>query len=155
MMRRPPRSTRTDTLFPDASLCRSASGGCLAHLLKACRRDELGLRDAALLRVAYDAGCRRSELVAILVQHIEKDAQGAGTLFLPSSKTDQAGEGAWAYLSPGPQAAIARWRDKANRTQEPRVWNACVSTCRYRWSPSHLKKNSYISIQIIKKKKQK
>ncbi|MDZ4368262.1 MAG: hypothetical protein U0987_14730, partial [Afipia sp.] len=41
-----------------------ASGVCLAHLLKACRRDELGLRDAALLRVAYDAGCRRSELVA-------------------------------------------------------------------------------------------
>src|SRR3546814_10625981 len=39
-----------------------ASGVCLAHLLKACRRDLLGLRDAALLRVAYDsAGRRRSE----------------------------------------------------------------------------------------------
>src|SRR3546814_8380392 len=81
-----------------ADLDSPPSGVCLVHLLKACRRDELGLRDAALLRVAYDAGCRRSELVAILVQHIEKDAQGAGTLFLPSSKTDQAGEGAWAYL---------------------------------------------------------
>ena len=96
-----------------------ASGVCLAHLLKACRRDELGLRDAALLRVAYDAGCRRSELVAILVQHIEKDAQGAGTLFLPSSKTDQAGEGAWAYLSPMTMAAIARWRDKADIRKGP------------------------------------
>ena len=96
-----------------------ASGVCLAHLLKACRRDELGLRDAALLRVAYDAGCRRSELVAILVQHIEKDAQGAVTLFLPSSKTDQAGEGAWAYLSPMTMAAIARWRDKADIRKGP------------------------------------
>lgn len=96
-----------------------ASGVCLAHLLKACRRDELGLRDAALLRVAYDAGYRRSELVAILVQHIEKDAQGAGTLFLPSSKTDQAGEGAWAYLSPMTMAAIARWRDKADIRKGP------------------------------------
>jgi len=96
-----------------------ASGVCLAHLLKACRRDELGLRDAALLRVAYDAGCRRSELVAILVQHIEKDAQGAGTLFLPSSKTDQAGEGAWAYLSPVTMAAIGRWRDKADIRKGP------------------------------------
>jgi integrase len=96
-----------------------ASGVCLAHLLKACRRDELGLRDAALLRVAYDAGCRRSELVAILVPHIEKDVQGAGTLFLPSSKTDQAGEGAWAYLSPMTMAAIARWRDEADIQKGP------------------------------------
>ena len=76
-----------------------ASGVCLAHLLKACRRDELGLRDAALLRVAYDAGCRRSELVAILVQHIEKDAEAAGTLFIPSSKTDHAGEGGEALIT--------------------------------------------------------
>src|SRR3546814_19779535 len=47
------------------------------------------------------------------------DAQGAGTLFLPSSKTDQAGEGAWAYLSPVTMAAIARWRDKANIRKGP------------------------------------
>lgn len=32
-----------------ADLDSPASGVCLAHLLKACRRDELGLRDAALL----------------------------------------------------------------------------------------------------------
>src|SRR3546814_18751057 len=50
---------------------------------------------------------------------MEKDAQGAGTRFLPSSKTDQAGEGAWAYLSPVTMAAIARWRDKANIRKGP------------------------------------
>jgi integrase len=43
-----------------------ATGICLAHLLKASRRDMLGARDRALLRVAYDSGCRRSELVAIV-----------------------------------------------------------------------------------------
>lgn len=88
-----------------------ASGVCLAHLLKACRRDLLGLRDAALLRVAYDSAGRRSELVAIRAEHIERDAEGAGTLFIPSSKTDQVGEGAYAYLAPATMVAIARWRD--------------------------------------------
>ena len=96
-----------------------ASGVCLAHLLKACRRDELGLRDAALLRVAYDAGCRRSELVAIRAEHVEREAGGAGTLFIPSSKTDQVGEGAWAYLAPATMEAVARWRDKADIGKGP------------------------------------
>src|SRR3546814_20893393 len=50
---------------------------------------------------------------------MEKDAQGAGTRFLPSSQTDQAGEGAWAYLSPVTMAAIARWRDKADIRKGP------------------------------------
>src|SRR3546814_12498692 len=68
------------------------------------------MRDAALLRVDYDSAGRRSELVAIRAEHIERDAEGAGTLFIPSSKTDQAGEGAYAYLAPATMVAIARWR---------------------------------------------
>jgi len=88
-----------------------ASGVCLAHLLKACRRDELGYRDAALLRVAYDTGARRSELVAIDCGHIEgPDGEGAGILTIPSSKTDREKRGTEAYLSPATMQAIARWR---------------------------------------------
>lgn len=103
-----------------ADLDSPASGVCLAHLLKACRRDELGLRDGALLRVAYDAGARRSELVAIDVKHIEgPDSDGAGTLFIPSSKTDREGEGAYAYLSPATMDAIAKWREKAGIRKGP------------------------------------
>ncbi|MDT7532960.1 tyrosine-type recombinase/integrase [Sphingobium sp. SA2] len=95
-----------------ADLDSPASGVCLAHLLKACRRDLLGLRDAALLRVAYDSGCRRSELVGIAVDAIEgPDGEGAGTLFIPTSKTDRERAGAVAYLSPGTMRAIARWRE--------------------------------------------
>lgn len=87
-----------------------ASGVCLAHLLKACRRDELGLRDAAMLRIAYDTAARRSELVAIDVAHIEgPDSEGAGVLHIPASKTDRKQAGADAYLSPATMAAIARW----------------------------------------------
>lgn len=103
-----------------ADLDSPASGVCLAHLLKACRRDLLGLRDEALLRVAYDSAARRSELVAIQIEHIDgPDATGAGTLFVPRSKTDQLGEGAYAYLSPATMRAIARWRSAARIERGP------------------------------------
>ncbi|GMN14974.1 tyrosine-type recombinase/integrase [Altererythrobacter sp. MTPC7] len=90
------------------------TGVCLSHLLKACRRDWLGLRDAALLRVAYDTACRRSELVATEIDHIEAGEGGAGVLFIPSSKTDAEGEGAYAYLSPATMQAIRAWKKAAD-----------------------------------------
>src|SRR3546814_10979293 len=38
----------------------------------------------------------------------------------------------------------------ATRSEERRVGKACVSTCRYRWSPLHLKKNNNnINLTII------
>ncbi len=96
------------------------SGVCLANLLKAVRRDVMGLRDEALMRVAYDVAARRSEVVAIDVDHIHgPDAQGAAALFIPSSKTDQEGEGAWGYLSPATMKAIARWREAAHIGKGP------------------------------------
>jgi integrase len=97
-----------------------ARGVCLAHLLKTCRRDLLGLRDEALLRVAYDSAARRSELVAIQAEHIDgPDETGAGTLFVPRSKTDQAGEGAYAYLSPATMRATTRWRSAVRIERGP------------------------------------
>lgn len=103
-----------------ADLDSPAAGVCLAHLLKACRPDALGLRDAALLRIAYDTAARRSELVAIDVAHIEgPDAEGAGLLHIPSSKTDRKQAGADAYLSPATMTAIARWRKAADITRGP------------------------------------
>ena len=108
-----PRQARAIRYKGDiADLDSPAAGVCLAHLLLACRRDLMGLRDAALLRVAYDSGCRRSELVAIDVRHIE-EADGEGSLFLPKSKTDQAKAGAYAYLSRATMAAITRWQAEA------------------------------------------
>ena len=92
-----------------------ASGICLDTLLKATRRDLLGDRDRALLRVAYDTGCRRSELVGINVCDIDgPDADGAGTLHIASSKTDREKAGALAYLSPATMRALARWRERGH-----------------------------------------
>ncbi|AOH87156.1 integrase (plasmid) [Sphingomonas panacis] len=96
------------------------SGVCLAHLLKACRRDMLGARDRAFLLVAYDSGCRRSELVAITCEAIDgPDADDAGTLFIGASKTDQEGRGAFAYLSPATMAAIEAWRKAGGIARGP------------------------------------
>jgi len=68
----------------------------------------LGARDRAFLLIAYDSGCRRSELVAVTCEAIEgPDADGAGTLFIGTSKTDQEGRGgAYAYLSPATMVAV-------------------------------------------------
>lgn len=91
----------------------------LVTLLKAARRgrgrlDALALRNIAMLRVNYDTGLRSAELVRIQVQHIEgPDSDGAGSLFVPTSKTDREGEGAYAYLSPATMAAIADWMSEA------------------------------------------
>ncbi|WP_341850169.1 tyrosine-type recombinase/integrase [Sphingomonas natans] len=91
-----------------------ATGVSLFALLKATRKDMLGARDRALLSVAYDSGCRRSELVAIRVADVEgPDGDGSGALFIASSKTDRDREGAYAYLSPGTMQAIAEWQREA------------------------------------------
>ena len=91
-----------------------ASGESLAVLLKATRRDLLGARDRALLQVNYDTGCRRSELAAMRIEHIDgPDVDGAGVVEIGRSKTDQEGQGALAYLSPATMRAIAEWCDKA------------------------------------------
>lgn len=89
----------------------------LVTLLKACRRgaygrlDALALRNIAMLRLAYDTGLRRAELVRVEVEHIEgPEIDGAGRLFVPLTKTDQEGEGAYAYLSPPTMRAIAQWQ---------------------------------------------
>lgn len=97
-----------------------ASGVSLAVLLKATRRDLLGVRDRALLLVNYDTGCRRSELAAMRVEHIEgPDVDGAGLVEIGRSKTDQEGQGALAYLSPATMRAIAGWCDKAGIERGP------------------------------------
>lgn len=68
-------------------------------LLASIPDDARGLRDRALFSTAYDAGLRRSEVVRVRVEHIERLPTGEGALFLPRSKTDPGGDGARAWLS--------------------------------------------------------
>jgi integrase len=84
-------------------------GFTISALLEACGRDAQGLRDAALLSLAYDGGLRVSELTAARVDHLEPQGDGSGLLYIPSSKTDQEAGGAWAWVSPDTMRRIQAW----------------------------------------------
>lgn len=91
-----------------------ARGLNLRALLESCAEDLVGLRDRALLSLAYDTGLRASELVAVEVGHIlpatDPDAR---LLAIPRSKSDSEGEGATAFLSPRTVRAVNAWMDAA------------------------------------------
>ena len=79
-------------------------------LLEACADDLPGLRDRALLSVAYDTGLRASELIAIEIGHIvEALDPEARLLTIARHKGDAEGVGATAFLSPRSVRAIAAW----------------------------------------------
>jgi integrase len=70
-------------------------------------------RDRALVVVAYDTLCRREELVSLKVEDISAAEDGSGTALIARSKTDSAGEGAVAYLSPLSMRLVGEWLEKA------------------------------------------
>ena len=75
--------------------------------------------DAALLSSGYDAGLRVSELVAIEETHIDPHDDGSALLFIPSSKTDQEGQGAWAWLSPDTMRRVGAWLEASEIRSGP------------------------------------
>ena len=75
------------------------------------------IRDRALVAVAYDTMCRREELVSLRIEDIEEVADGSGAMLIRGSKTDTAGEGAMAYLSPPTMKLVAAWL-KASQSKE-------------------------------------
>ncbi len=89
----------------------TAAGFTITAMLEACIGDLQGMRDAALLSVGYDAGLRVSELVAVEIKDIRPQPDGSGLLYLPRSKTDQEGIGAWAWLSADTMRRVAVWRE--------------------------------------------
>ncbi len=86
-----------------------AKGFTITALLDACAGDAQGLRDAALLSVGYDAGLRVSELTSAAVAHLDPQPDGSGLLAIPRSKTDQEGQGSWAWLSAETMRRVQAW----------------------------------------------
>jgi integrase len=71
------------------------------------------VRDRALVAMAYDTLGRTDELVHVDVDHITRDDDGAGTLLIERSKSDQEAEGHDVYLSPATLAYMEAWRAAA------------------------------------------
>lgn len=102
-----------------AALDPHTRGFTLTALLGACGGDLQGLRDAALLSLGYDAGLRVSELAAVGARHIDPQDDGSALLFIPSSKTDQEGQGAWGWLSAETMRRVGAWLVASDITEGP------------------------------------
>ena len=79
----------------------------------------LGLRNRALLAVAYDTLARRSELVTLLVEDIEAGEHGAASILIRRSKVDQEGVGDIRYLAPDTMRYLRAWLAGAAITEGP------------------------------------
>jgi site-specific recombinase XerD len=66
----------------------------VVKLLSAAGRRLVDLRNKALLTCAYSTLCRRSELVALLLEDLRVDSDGWGIVTIRRSKTDPTGMGA-------------------------------------------------------------
>ena len=89
----------------------------LDHVQSAMRAlDAKVLRDVAdmaLLLVAYETLLRRSNLVAINVDHLTTLDDGGATLLVPRTKTSKDHRGHVKYLCPGTMSVVRYWMDIA------------------------------------------
>src|SRR3546814_20413027 len=111
MRRRPPRSTRTDTLFPYTTLFRSDRPAMVARSRAVAAQLNKGVTDLL-----------KKNGVKVFTGHARLHGGGAVAV---------TGEGG------GTQVLLAAHTVLATRSEERRVGEECVSTCRSRWSPYH------------------
>jgi integrase len=83
------------------------------QMLTSDRKSLITVRDAALLSTAYDTGCRRSELVSIQAEDIDRMEDGSATVLIRKAKTDQEGNGQVRYLAPDTVKKIDIWLDRS------------------------------------------
>jgi integrase len=91
----------------------------VVRMLQAAGKTRLDLRNKALLAVAYTTLCRRSELVALLVEDLNADADGFGTIIVRKSKTDQTGKGASVAITADAMHHLRAWLTAASIESGP------------------------------------
>ncbi|MBT8563231.1 tyrosine-type recombinase/integrase [Polynucleobacter paneuropaeus] len=93
----------------------------LDKLLLATEDSVRGIRDRALLLVAYDTLCRRSELVSLQLKDTKvniKNGIETSSILLRKSKTDQDSKGKWLHLSKRAHLALVEWMKELPEEQE-------------------------------------
>jgi site-specific recombinase XerD len=98
----------------------SINADTLEKLLLATEDFIRGIRDRALLLVAYDTLCRRSELVSLQVKDVKmniKNGIKTSSILLRKSKTDKDTIGKWLHLSERTHVALASWMQKIQEGQ--------------------------------------
>src|SRR3546814_16422763 len=120
MIRRPPRSTRTDTLFPYPTLFRSDQIGLLFSL-----SDTPGVIQGRPLLVG---------------EHTQEILAGMGYSDDEIKTMEEQfaiGFAGMPRMPPRPAPGAAAQAPKQGRSDERRVGKESVSTCRSRWAPYH------------------
>lgn len=69
----------------------------------------LDIRDRLIVNLMYDALLRGSELCGVEIKHVNARAN---TLFLPTSKSDQKGEGSYRFVSDTTIGLINEWKEE-------------------------------------------
>src|SRR3546814_4648526 len=142
MIRRPPRSTRTDTLFPYTTLFRSVFEG----------RNRL---DAVLAEISENSDESGTQFAPDLGKFGPVHKRGLHVAQLPNSYSKFRFPRVRSYCSKGKQSVMLAqpsylfpdmegeappdplFGQTPTKTEERRVGKECVSTCRSRWSPYH------------------
>lgn len=86
------------------------------RILRSKYRSLAELRDTTLISVGYDTLCRSSELAAMRIEHL--DLHNARIL-IPRSKSDAAGAGRIAHLSPTTLQLVRKWLKATNLSKGP------------------------------------
>src|SRR3546814_16179510 len=128
MIRRPPRSTRTDTLFPYTTLFRALSDPPEVPGLPVSIVAVVGLVMNIAAFLLLRSGAKESINVRGAYLEVMADMLGSVGVLISGLVTLIFG---WRYADPVIGVAIGL------RSEERRVGKECVSTCRSRWSPYH------------------
>src|SRR3546814_15887247 len=126
MIRRPPRSTRTDTLCPYTTLFRSIFAIWKFPSFKA--QAELGSAYAARV------GCSCRYVQGRTLESCQSDFEpGMEMVSISQDPEKKTITGSVPLLA----SRSAHYAGSSARSEERRVGKECVSTCRSRWSPYH------------------
>jgi len=104
-----------------SSQASSINSDTLEKMLLATDDSIRGIRDRALLLIAYDTLCRRSKLVSLQVKDIKirtKNGIETSSILLRKSKTDQDSTGKWLHLSSKAHLALMEWTKELPERQE-------------------------------------
>lgn len=101
------------------------SADMLKSMVRVLPKTAMGLRDKCMLLTGFGLALRRSELVAIDIEHVRFDGDSA-IIYIPKSKTDQEGRGAYVRLEPAsapefcPVLTLRSWIAALAVAQAPR-----------------------------------
>jgi site-specific recombinase XerD len=94
----------------------------LTQMVLATEGNVRGLRDRALLLIAYDTLCRRSELTGLRIEDIKMSIQDGlehMSILLRRSKTDQDSNGRILHISADARLALQKWIEALGQVEGP------------------------------------